>query len=42
MALEALARRTMRVQVTIQEGHVLVSSDDGSASFDLERLRAGG
>ncbi|HET9044938.1 MAG TPA: YaeQ family protein [Burkholderiales bacterium] len=40
--LEALARRTMRLQFTIQEGHVLVTSDDGSVSFDLERLREGG
>jgi uncharacterized protein YaeQ len=40
--LEALARRTMRLQFTIQEGHVLVTSDDGSISFDLERLREGG
>jgi uncharacterized protein YaeQ len=39
--LEALARRTMRLQFTIQEGHVLVTSDDGSISFDLERLREG-
>jgi uncharacterized protein YaeQ len=40
--LEALARRTMKLQFTIQEGHVLVTSDDGSVSFDLERLREGG
>ena len=40
-ALEGLARRTMRLQVTIQEGHVLVTSDDGSVSFDLEGLREG-
>ena len=40
--LEALARRTMRLQFTLQEGHVLVTSDDGSVSFDLVRLREGG
>jgi uncharacterized protein YaeQ len=38
-SLGALARRTMRLQFTIQEGHVLVTSEDGSVSFDLERLR---
>lgn len=40
--LAALARRTMRLQFSIQEGHVLVTSDDGSVSFDLERLRERG
>jgi uncharacterized protein YaeQ len=37
-ALEALARRTMQLQVTIQEGQVLVTSDDGTVQFDLEHL----
>jgi uncharacterized protein YaeQ len=37
--LEALARRTMRLQFTIQEGHVLATSDDGSVAFDLEHLQ---
>jgi hypothetical protein len=32
----------MQLQFTLQEGHVLVTSDDGSVSFDLERLRDGG
>jgi uncharacterized protein YaeQ len=41
-SLGALARRTMRLQFTIQEGHVLVTSEDGSVSFDLERLRGSG
>lgn len=40
-ALAPLARRAMRLQVTIQEGHMLVTSEDGTASFDLERLREG-
>ncbi len=40
--LEPLARRTMRLQFTIQDGHVLATSDDGSIAFDLERLRASG
>jgi len=39
--LEALARRTMKLQCTIQEAHVLATSDDGSIAFDLERLREG-
>lgn len=38
-ALEALVQRTMRLQFTIQEGHVLVTSDDGTAEFELDRLR---
>jgi uncharacterized protein YaeQ len=40
--IEALARRSTRLQFTIQEGHALVTSDEGSVSFDLERLREGG
>lgn len=40
--LEALARRTMKLQFTLQEGHVLATSDDRSDSFDLEGLRDGG
>lgn len=37
--LEALVRRTMQLQVTIQEGQLLVTSDDGSVAFELETLR---
>jgi uncharacterized protein YaeQ len=39
-ALEALVQRTMRLQFTIQDAHVLATSDDGTAEFELERLRA--
>lgn len=38
-ALAKLARRTMRLQATIQEGQVLVTSEDGSVAVDLEVLR---
>jgi hypothetical protein len=31
----------MKLQCTIQEAHVLATSDDGSIAFDLERLREG-
>lgn len=38
-ALGQLARRTMRLQATIQEGQVLVTSEDGSVAVDLDVLR---
>jgi uncharacterized protein YaeQ len=38
-ALESLARRTMQLQVTIQEGQVLVTSADGTVTFEFEPLR---
>lgn len=38
-SLAKLARRTMRLQATIQEGQVLVTSEDGSVSVDLQVLR---
>ncbi len=37
--LSKLVRRTMRLQATIQEGQVLVTSEDGSVAVDLDVLR---
>ena len=39
-ALAGFARRTMQLQFTIQEGQVLVTSEDGTVQFDLEHLSA--
>jgi len=38
-ALAAMAGRTMRVNVTIQEGHVLVADAAGSVAVDLRELK---
>ncbi len=39
-ALAQLAGRSMRLQVTIQEGHVLVVDGASSISTDLRQLKA--
>ncbi len=39
-ALAALANRSMRLQVTIQEGHVLVANGAASVPVDLRVLKA--
>ena len=39
-ALAAMADRTMRLNVTIQEGHVLVADASGSVAVDLRELKA--
>lgn len=41
-ALAALAARTMKLQVTIQDGHVMVSGDDRVVNVDLRALKAPG
>jgi uncharacterized protein YaeQ len=38
-ALAALTQRTMRLQVAIQEGHVMVTSDHGTVNLQPERWR---
>ena len=40
-ALTELAQRSMRLQVAIQEGHVLVTSEQGTAEFQVETWRSG-
>jgi uncharacterized protein YaeQ len=37
--LAAMARRTMRLQATIQEGEILLTGEDGSVRVELETLR---
>ncbi len=39
-AIGALARRAMRLHVSIQEGGVLFGSDDGQVAFEPQRLQA--
>ncbi len=39
-AIAAMAGRTMRLNVTIQEGHVLVADASGSVAVDLRELKA--
>ena len=41
-ALAALAARTMKLQFTIQDGHVMVSGDDRVVTVDLRTLKARG
>lgn len=40
-ALEELAQRAMRLSMTIQEGHVLVAGEQGTAEFQVETWRRG-
>lgn len=39
-ALAALAARSMRLQVTIQEGHVVIADDTAAVSMDMRILKA--
>jgi uncharacterized protein YaeQ len=39
-ALAAMAGRTMRLQVTIQEGHVMVTDGTESVSVELRRVKS--
>lgn len=41
-ALAALAARTMKLQFTIQDGHVMVSGDDRVVEVDLRTLKTPG
>jgi uncharacterized protein YaeQ len=41
-ALAALTQRSMRLSVTIQEGHVLVASEQGSVEIQVEAWRRAG
>jgi uncharacterized protein YaeQ len=38
-ALAALAARTMKLQFTIQDGHVMVSGDDRVVTVELQVLK---
>jgi uncharacterized protein YaeQ len=41
-ALAALAARTMKLQCTIQDGHVFVSDGERTAAVELRTLKAAG
>ena len=39
-ALARMAGRTMRLQVTIQEGHIMATDGDESVSLELRRVKS--